>query len=267
MDIEENYLLLMADIKGTRLILGSIYGPNETSRDFFVKLERDILNLGNFPVIIGVDWNCTVSRDHIVDNVDCLNMQNLPNSRHSGYLYDMCNALSLMDPYRGLFPHRRDYTYINKAAGRSNRSRIDFFLVSRLLLPCITECDIMPALQSRLFDHKAVCMSLYPKLKVKTNKVCISQSILSDDNIRIVVETAIFECYFHHIDINVERNFNKVQALLDVGKIWSSLRLAGPATNIYYEDRFHNRQVYLDDIRILLNKYVLADIQRKVLSV
>ena len=34
-DPEENFLFIKAEIKGTLVLLGSIYGPNSTGRDFF----------------------------------------------------------------------------------------------------------------------------------------------------------------------------------------------------------------------------------------
>ena len=260
-DRDENFILVRIEIKGKTLIVGSIYGPNKTDPDFFNNLRTAILELGNFPIILGGDWNCTVSKDPVDENIDCLNMLNLPNGRHSSLLDDLCNNLSLMDPYRGFFPLRKDYTYINRAVGRKNRSRIDFFLVSIDLFTSISECDIMPNLQSKLFDHKAITLSFYPKKKVKSNKINISTTILNDDDIRIVMEMAIIECYCHHVDSNVVRNFNKNQQLLKVGSIWNYLRLAGPAVDAEEGDRLHNRHVYLEYIRVLLNSINVAELQ------
>jgi exonuclease III len=39
---EENYILLDVEIKGKRLTLGSVYGPNENNVNFYRKLKRDI---------------------------------------------------------------------------------------------------------------------------------------------------------------------------------------------------------------------------------
>ena len=97
-DPEENYLLVMAEIKGNTLILGSIYGPNSHDNTFFIALQRDIVALGDHPVILGGDWNCTVSCNNTDTNIDCLNMINPPNLRHSNYLSTLCNELDLLDP-------------------------------------------------------------------------------------------------------------------------------------------------------------------------
>ena len=266
-DREENFLLVRVEIRGKTLILGSVYGPNKIDENFFKNLKTSITELGNYPIIIGGDWNCTISKDPIEDNIDCLNMQNIPNVRHSNLVEELSTSLSLMDPYRGLFPLRRDFTYVNKAVGRKNRSRIDFFLVSIDLFPSISECDIMPGLQSSLFDHKAIILSFYPRVKIKSNKITISPAILNDDDIRIVVETAVIECYCHHIDTNAVRNFNKIESLMNIGRIWNYLRLAGPAIELGEDDKLHNRLVYLEDIRIILLRFNVNELQEMPLIV
>ena len=80
-DPEENFLLLRVVIQGTTVILGSIYGPNEYNPNFFNLLDTAIRDLGNWPIILGGDWNCTFSSDPILLNIDCRNMVNLPNFR------------------------------------------------------------------------------------------------------------------------------------------------------------------------------------------
>jgi len=52
--IEENFLLLDLEIKGRRLTLGSVYGPNENNVEFFRDLKLKINRLRN-KVIIGGD--------------------------------------------------------------------------------------------------------------------------------------------------------------------------------------------------------------------
>ena len=59
-----------------------------------------------------------------------------------------------------------DYTFIPKSKDQSNRSRIDFILVSEVLIRFAHECDILPSLQifqNNLFDHKAVYVNFFVK--------------------------------------------------------------------------------------------------------
>ena len=128
-DDEENFLLVKVDIKGKTLILGSIYGPNSHCPNFFVKLKNSLDRLGNFPIILGGDWNCTFSVDPSVNNIDCLNMTNPPNVRHSVLLNTICEELDLIDPFRALHPNRKDFTFCPRNINQNNRSRIDYFII------------------------------------------------------------------------------------------------------------------------------------------
>jgi exonuclease III len=126
-DTAENYLLLLLDIQGKRTVVGAIYGPNNTDPDFFANLKTDLNNLGCQRIVLGGDWNCSVSTDDIRYNIDCLNMRALPNLRHSVILNEMCTDLNLVDPFRLKYPNKRDYTFVPRAVGNNNRSRLDFF--------------------------------------------------------------------------------------------------------------------------------------------
>jgi hypothetical protein len=73
-DPDENYLLLDLLVKGKRIIVGSVYGPNVNNRQFFDNLKHDIRSFGTENIILGGDWNCTFSTDEIETNIDCVNM-------------------------------------------------------------------------------------------------------------------------------------------------------------------------------------------------
>jgi hypothetical protein len=77
-DPGENFLLLRIRIQGSTVILGAIYGPNTRDEAFFRSLRNEILSLGNFPIILGGDFNATFSTLPVNVNRDCLNMANLP---------------------------------------------------------------------------------------------------------------------------------------------------------------------------------------------
>jgi hypothetical protein len=106
-DPGENYLLLKIALKNNFNIIGSVYGPNEHDPGFFISLYRDIKGLGDFPIVLGGDFNCTYSDDKIGANGDCFHMNDLHNIRHTTYLKEMCKTLGLLDPFRALFPEKR----------------------------------------------------------------------------------------------------------------------------------------------------------------
>jgi exonuclease III len=120
---------------------------------FFINLKRGIKLLsGNeqIPVVIGGDWNCTLSWDPPEVNIDVLNMRDLPNRRHSELLNEICVELKLSDPFRNLYYNKRDFTYAPRSVTLQNKSRIDFFLVTDSSCGQVTDCVISDTLQNKL---------------------------------------------------------------------------------------------------------------------
>jgi hypothetical protein len=85
-DLDDNILCLKLDIEGNEIVICSIYGPNTYNPAFFDTLNTFLVRLGSQNLIVGGDWNCTVSTAPSDSNIDILNMQNLPNLRHSNLL-------------------------------------------------------------------------------------------------------------------------------------------------------------------------------------
>ena len=270
-DPAENYLLLLVDLKGKHLILGSIYGPNEHDPTFFRNLQRDILMLGDYPIILGGDWNCTVSTDPADRNPDCLNMAAPPNIRHSGYLGDMCTELNLLDPYRGLNPARREFTYVPRSDAMNNRSRIDFFLISRALIVNLTSCEISIGLQSKLFDHKAVTLDFYSRKRTVTGRSNISTKILGYPETDLIFRTAVAECYIQNINQEHIENFDRCRLLRSIGDIRVMLRNLGPPFKnsepfLLTAEESAERDISLLRIQNLLNALNINEMQDMPLS-
>jgi exonuclease III len=114
-DPAENFLLLKVSIAGEPIIIGSVYGPNNTDLQFFHNLStgiRDLAPNNTIPVLLGGDWNCTLSPDPVNINIDVINMNDIPNRRHSEALVDLCNDLKLSDPFRVLHFNKVEFSYI-----------------------------------------------------------------------------------------------------------------------------------------------------------
>jgi exonuclease III len=147
-DRDENILGLKLDLGGFVFWAVSIYGPNTNDNTDFYNNLRNLLtgpDIGNYPFIIGGDWNATVSTLNSPDNIDILNMPNPPSHIRSQRIFDLAHLGKLTDPFRVLWPDRRDFTYVPRS-GRNNRSRIDFFLVSDQLLYNVTKAEISHSL-------------------------------------------------------------------------------------------------------------------------
>jgi exonuclease III len=129
-DDSENVYIIDTEINGIRYGIGAIYGPNNTSREFYRFIKntlQDLSSNGVHNIVLGGDWNTTFDRRPIVDNIDTFHMAGLPNPKNSELLEQLCRSFSLYDPYRVLFPTRKDYTYSPFGTVRLNRSRLDFF--------------------------------------------------------------------------------------------------------------------------------------------
>ena len=113
-------------------------------------------------------------------------MADLPNIQHSHLLHSLTSKHNLTDLYRVFNPIRKDYTFIPKSKDQSNRSRIDFILVSEVLIQFAHECDILPSLQNNLFDHKAVYVNFFVK-KSPGQRTTIAASVLKDPMVDLLV--------------------------------------------------------------------------------
>jgi exonuclease III len=227
-DREENFLLLKVLLRGETIILGSVYGPNNQNLEFFHSLKRNIRSLSennSIPVLLGGDWNCTLSADPVDINIDTYNMRSLPNLQHSLILNEMCNDLDLIDPFRLLHFDKIDFSYAPRSEAMRNKSRIDFFLISGGLSRRVNQCHICPTLQNRLFDHRAVNLTVNAKRIPKKKGLFIMNKILGSDLLDAVVYSSVADTYLHHII--PPQGFNREMSLGIVGTIKALLRSLG----------------------------------------
>jgi exonuclease III len=126
-DVNNNFLLLKVELEHGICLLGSVYGPNENDMVFFDDLNG-IKNLECNTVILGGDWNCSWDPRPVEYNYDVIKMANIPSRQRSEKLNQIANVLNLTDPFRTLYPIKKEFTYIPNARINLNRSRIDFFL-------------------------------------------------------------------------------------------------------------------------------------------
>jgi hypothetical protein len=155
-------------------------------------------------------------------------MNNVPNRTHSLVIQEMCERLSLVDPYRVLNPEKREYTYVPRAAGAKNRSRIDFFLISTGIVALNMNCTIADHLQNKLFDHRAVFLDLKKNMPAKHVTGRINNNILKDDITELIIFSSCAEAYALHaspeaLPVQEQRN-----TLRKVGTLKNIIKNAGP---------------------------------------
>ncbi len=195
-DPGDNFLILDLTIFGKRFTLAAVYGPNNNDLEFFDTLEQKIHEIGNGIVILGGDWNATWDPSPVNDNIDVINMQNIPSKRRSEQINAMARRLSLMDPFRFLYPHRKEFTFVPNIVANRNRSRIDFFLVSTNIINQCKSVVIPHNLSSKTFDHKPVEVN-FKKIQIK-NLQAIKDTIIKDPLLQFVIKVNTFDCYNNH---------------------------------------------------------------------
>ena len=191
-----NILCLHVEFNGIKFLLCAVYGPNLDADIVFYENLSNMLRNFECPKIVGGDWNATFDNSDPDHNLDILNMRNIPSNRRTAKILDICANLNLCEPYRNLYPNRREYTFIPSGVQNVNRSRLDFFLISAGLYCPDTSVKIPHSLSTTYFDHKTVTLQL-KKRKIGRKNV-IKDTILSNVDLDSHVKCAVFECYIHH---------------------------------------------------------------------
>ena len=205
-DVDENFLVISAKINNFRIILASVYGPNGINREFFTKLEEAIRQSGvdDSEIVIGGDWNTCWDNSPVHLNVDTFEMANVPNLANSQSLHNLCTNLKLTDPFRILYPDKKDYSYQPFGTVRLNRSRLDFFCISEKLIPEINDVTISSATLTSLFDHKSVMLSFGNDAQKKINQN-LSNIFLKDKIFKFGITTCALRVHLAALDENSEQ--------------------------------------------------------------
>ncbi len=173
-----NMLLLKVKIANVTITIGSIYGPNTDDETFYVQLREKIGAFNSDYVVVGGDWNVTLDSNNSRFNIDTFNTAGIPSVRRSLWLNQLCEAGGLLDPYRYFYPDTREFTFIPFSENATNRSRLDFFLMSETLTTQCINYRIPNYLSSMLFDHKQV--TLFFRRDNPYKKQTINDTILRD---------------------------------------------------------------------------------------
>jgi hypothetical protein len=183
----------------------------------------------HLPVILAGDWNATYSTENIEQNMDCFKMQRLPNLMHSRKINDLCAEYSLTDPFRFLYPEKLEYSYVPRNILANNKSRLDFFIISDSLLDCVSDCNIAPNLQNKLFDHRAISFTLNQNRTYKAQKSFrISNYSINDDLLRYLVHATVAETYLIHREVDPAVRQENILLLNTCGLIKNLIRECGP---------------------------------------
>ncbi len=152
-DEDERWIILLADINQSLVILIKIYASNSKSLNniIFSTIENKVNQwLTLFPsaeILWGGDFNTVFD-----DSLD----RWPPKTKQMTELENICHSMNLIDIWRQRHPQEKVYTWSNK--DRSLQSRIDFWLTSAELENKVDLIKIEPTI---LTDHKAITIQFH----------------------------------------------------------------------------------------------------------
>ena len=152
-------------------LLVNVYGPNKDNPVFYTTLTETIKRYNNNNIIAVGDWNVAMD-----PNIDCDNYLHDNNSKARAEIENMTTELGLADIWREDNPELRRYTW--RKATPFKQSRLDYFLLSDLLIWYFESADIVPGYRS---DHSMVTLTLkFGKNKQTHNFWKFNCSLLRD---------------------------------------------------------------------------------------
>ena len=203
-DGDGRIMVVLAEIQGQALILANSYAPNVDNPEFFTSLESILHDLGDYPIIWAGDMN--VVMDRVLDR-SCPGNPRVPRSVNT--LKSICDSLCLVDAWRLLNPTGRDYTFYSPP--HSMFSRIDYFFLSKSLVPSMLTCSIGNLLIS---DHAPVSLVLASAVSVeRTPRWRFNSSLLQDHTFKDRLKG--------HIDMYIAVNLPSAPS---AGVVWEALK-------------------------------------------
>ena len=151
-DKNGRYIVLDIALADTRVALVNIYAPNDVNQQvsFFKELQEQLQEFSEENIIIGGDFNCTLSEKDKKGG-------NPRNRKHAVVkeIKKLCNLYKLNDILRSLNPSAEEFTWRNKSF--KIQCRLDFLLISKKLNDLTNKCKIVYAPET---DHLAILIHL-----------------------------------------------------------------------------------------------------------
>ena len=178
-DDDENLIALKLILNDKPLTLASVYATCDHSDELF-HLVRNVVERFNQPFIIGGDWNTTLSNLPNEFNPDLYMHPSICNPIGTKFLNNWSEETGIVDPFRHIYPTKRDFSFVKTIRGTKSKARIDFFLVSNQLSELIGDAcyEITP---TSFFDHRMSTFCFKSLTKPHKKPVITSDAIHSPE--------------------------------------------------------------------------------------
>ena len=175
----------------------NVYAPTKRNEkeQFFVKLSKWLkkLTTANDFLILGGDWNCV--QDASLDT----------RGMTTGYkqviqFKKLIQRFHLLDAWRKFFPFRKQYTW--RQLRMSVFSRLDYWLISDVLLPYVQSTDIKPI---SICDHCAITIKFSTRTPLRGSGVWkLNNSLLKDDEYKEKIKNIIRKFKLENAHMNAQ---------------------------------------------------------------
>ena len=150
-----NYIIANVIINDTlKLVLANVYGPNDDRPKFYENIGKlcEEFEEENTPIVMGGDFN--IALDNELDTSNYVRENNV-HAREA--LRHLMNEKELTDIFRERNGKIKSFTWRNTGGQVIKQARLDYFIVSRSLIPKISETSIVPGYRT---DHAIVTLKL-----------------------------------------------------------------------------------------------------------
>lgn len=149
-DPQGRFIMVSGFLFHTPVLLVNVYAPNWDDVGFVNTVISLLPNLNSQRLIFGGDLNCVID-----PALDRSSPRLLSPSKMSKALSMFMNQSGCIDPWRFLFPDKKEFSFFSHA--HHTYSRIDYFFLDKTLLPSVRKIEYSAIVES---DHAPLLLDL-----------------------------------------------------------------------------------------------------------
>lgn len=242
-DPQGRYIIVSGSLFNTPTVLVNVYAPNWDDSSFITKLISLIPDLDTHKLILAGDMNTVVD-----PKMDRSCPRTLTRSKMSQVLSDFICRIGCVDPWRFLYPLKKDFSFYSHV--HHTYSRIDYFFIDKTLLPAVEKAEYMAIVES---DHAPVILDLtFSQNLAPHNTWRLNTALLADDHFCKRISGAIDEFL----------SFNRTDCI-SPSTLWETLKVVIRGEIISYstsrnKERKKKEQELISAIKKIDNQYAAS---------
>ena len=174
------YVLIQGNLYGEKIVIMNVYAPPNSPPPFFSKMVEVLSPFTSVNTIIAGDWN----------NILNYNLDRTPQgkslTKSSKTMIKIMDEMGWVDVWRMKNPSVKDFTFYSNP--HKCYSRLDYFLIPRMLVASVTKCSIGSI---HISDHAPISLSLCLQSPKQTYRWQCNRAILSDQEFKEYIKTEL----------------------------------------------------------------------------